>query len=495
MEYLVIAGYLLALASIFIFSLGQLHLTYLYLKKKQRSDRSLPVQPDEWPAVTVQLPVYNEKYVVERLIDCVASFDYPLNKLEIQVLDDSTDETTELIRKRVAFWQQKGIDIHLVRRPDRKGYKAGALQYGLEKAKGEFIAIFDADFLPRKDFLKKTVPYFRNEETGVVQTRWGHINEDFSLFTRLQAFGLNAHFSIEQGGRSQAGSFINFNGTAGVWRKACITDAGGWSDDTLTEDLDLSYRAQFKGWHFQYLEDVISPAELPVLMSSIKSQQFRWNKGAAETARKNIGKLWRSDLSVTNKLHAYFHLFNSSVFLGVLVAALLSIPMLFIKATNPALHVVFDLGTVFLIGFFAIAFFYWVSVKNTLTAPHGQKAVSSASYYIKYFPLFLSVSMGLSLHNALAVLEGLLGIRTPFIRTPKFNVSNDKGSLKQNKYIKQRITIATLTEGVMALYFLFGIVSGFYLQDYGLLLFHLMLFGGFITVFYQSVRRVKYAAG
>ncbi|MFA0963097.1 cellulose synthase family protein [Roseivirga sp. BDSF3-8] len=493
MEYIVVTGYLLALTYICAFSLGQLHLTYLYLKGKKIPTHP-PLLPEEWPVVTVQLPVYNEKYVVERLIDCVASFDYPTDKLEIQVLDDSTDETTELIAERIKYWQARGVEIHLVRRPDRKGFKAGALQYGLERAKGQFIAIFDADFLPQKGFLKSTIPYFNNENTGVVQTRWGHINETFSLFTRLQAFGLNAHFSIEQSGRSQAGSFINFNGTAGVWRKHCIVDAGGWSDDTLTEDLDLSYRAQFRGWHFEYLEKVVSPAELPVLMSSIKSQQYRWNKGAAETARKNIKKLWRSSLPLTNKLHAFFHLFNSSIFLAVLLSALFSIPMLFVKAGNPTLNFLFDLGTVFLAGFFAIGFFYWVAVKNTL-APGFSGGWQSMGYYVRYFPLFLTVSMGLSLHNTIAVLEGLAGIRTPFIRTPKFNVSNKKDSLRKNIYVKNNLTMSTVTEGLLGLYFLFGVAAGFYLKDYGLLLFHLMLSGGFMTVFYQSIRKVNYAAG
>ena len=212
----------------------------------------------------------------------VSKFDYPREKLEIQVLDDSTDETVEIVAKWVEYGQQKGLDIQHIRRTDRAGFKAGALQHGLELANGDLVAIFDADFMPQQDFLKKTVAYFQDPEIGVVQTRWGHLNQDYSLLTRVQAFGLDAHFTVEQSGRSQAGSFINFNGTAGVWRKKCIVDAGGWSADTLTEDLDLSYRAQLKGWKFKYLQDVVAPAELPVIMSAIKSQQYRWNKGAAE---------------------------------------------------------------------------------------------------------------------------------------------------------------------------------------------------------------------
>ena len=292
MEWLIIVGYGFSLLVICIFSLGQFNLAWHYRKHQKQLKNEENTSLEEFPHVTVQLPIYNEKYVIERLIDAVAAFDYPKDKLEIQVLDDSNDETIEIVAKKVASYQKAGIDIQQVQRPERKGFKAGALQYGMEHAKGEFIAIFDADFLPPKDFLKSTLTSFNDPKVGMVQTRWGHLNQDYSLLTRVQAFGLNAHFTIEQKGRLNAGSFINFNGTGGVWRKTCIVDAGGWHHDTLTEDLDLSYRAQLKDWKFDYLEDVLSPAELPVLMPAVKSQQYRWNKGAAETARKNLGKIW-----------------------------------------------------------------------------------------------------------------------------------------------------------------------------------------------------------
>jgi hypothetical protein len=321
----------------------------------------------------------------------------------------------------------------------------------------------------------------------MVQTRWGHVNKDYSLLTKLQAFGLDAHFSIEQQGRSNAGSFINFNGTGGVWRKSCIEQAGGWSADTLTEDLDLSYRAQFKGWKFKYLEDVVAPAELPVLMPAVKSQQFRWNKGAAETARKNLLQISRSGWTFTKKSHAFFHLFNSSVFVSLLFAAVLSIPMLFIKNANPEFNALFNLGSLFLLGFFSITYFYWTA--NQQVVKHKPK-----KYFLKMFPSFLTVSMGLSLHNSIAVLEGLFGFKSPFVRTPKFNIRHSQDSLRRNIYISRKIKGSTWFEGLLSLYFAFGIIAGLYLGDPGLLVFHIMLFLGFAMVFLQSVKTVKYVA-
>jgi cellulose synthase/poly-beta-1,6-N-acetylglucosamine synthase-like glycosyltransferase len=485
MTLIIILVYSLSLFYIFLFSLGQLHLTWVYLQDQKRKRASVPAL-QEYPRVTVQLPVYNEKYVVERLLDAVGNFEYPKDKLEIQILDDSTDETTELISKKLLVMKALGLDIKLVHRPNRIGYKAGALAYGLELARGEFIAIFDADFIPKPDFLLKTIPHFSDPHVGVVQTRWGHINRDYSILTRLQAFGLDAHFSIEQIARKASGSFINFNGTCGVWRKTCIEDAGGWSADTLTEDLDLSYRAQLKGWNFLYLEEIETPGELPVIMPAIKSQQYRWNKGAAETARKNFGNVWRSNLPLTNKVHAFFHLFNSSVFVFLLMASLLSVPMLFIKHQHPEFAWLFHLGIIFLLGFFSITFFYWISTKRF------DKEFPRRTF-ISLYPRFLIVSMGLSLHNGIAVLEGLLGRKTPFIRTPKFNVLNRKDSWRGNSYIRPQMTGIALLEGILCLYFVFGIVAGVWLNDGGLIFFHIMLALGFGSVFYFSVKTSLHA--
>ena len=479
MQLLVTILYSLSLLFIFLFSLGQLHLTWIYRKRK-RKIAPLEATTEFIPIVTIQLPVFNEKYVVERLLDAVSRIDYPKDKFEIQLLDDSTDATTNIILKKIESLRPLGLDIKLIHRENRAGYKAGALDHGLYAARGEFIAIFDADFIPQRDFLLKTLPYFLDPSIGVVQTRWGHINREYSVLTQLQAFGLDAHFSIEQSARNSSGSFINFNGTCGVWRKQCIREAGGWEFDTLTEDLDLSYRAQLKGWKFHYLEDVTTPGELPVIMPAIKSQQYRWNKGGAETARKVFGAVLRSDYSLTNKLHAFFHLFNSSVFVCLLLAAVLSVPMLYIKASHPELGWLFNLGIVFLLGFLSIALFYWTSTQRFYT--HAWKK------FIRLFPGFLIISMGLSFHNAVAVLEGLLGRKTPFIRTPKFNVTNLKESWEGNSYIKTRVNWITVMEGVLCVYFIFGIVAGFMLHDAGLIFFHVMLALGFGAVFYYSVK-------
>ncbi len=485
LEFITILIYCLCLFMIFIFSMGQLHLTWHYLQYKKQRRNHQDLGKENLPNVTVQLPIYNERYVVKRLIKAVIDLDYPKDKLEIQVLDDSNDDTVDLVDELVDNYG-KDHNIKAIRREDRVGFKAGALQYGLRLAKGEFLAIFDADFIPEPDFLLKSLGAFADKSIGMVQTRWGHVNKDYSVLTKLQAFGLDAHFSIEQVGRSQAGSFINFNGTAGIWRKACIIDAGGWSADTLTEDLDLSYRAQINGWKFQYLENVVAPAELPVLMSAVKSQQFRWNKGAAETARKNLRKVLRLNISWINKFHAVLHLFNSSVFIFLLIAGILSIPMLYIKDAHPNLEMLFNLGSVFLFGFLSIAFFYWIA--NREIQPQGHK-----KYYLTMFPTFLTVIMGLSLHNALAVLEGLLGFKSPFIRTPKFNVFKSKDSWKGNVYISSKLNLLTITEGILALYFVFGIALGIYLEDWGLLFFHAMLAIGFAVVFFLSVKPLKYA--
>lgn len=499
MELIIVIGYMLSLLFIFLFSLGQLHLTWHYL----RSLRSPPPPPREiveWPMVTVQLPIYNERYVVQRLIDAIVAFDYPADRLEIQVLDDSTDETVEIIAEKVAEYRNRGVQIEQIRRADRRGFKAGALAYGLELARGEYLAIFDADFLPTPDFLKRTLPHFRHERVGVVQTRWGHINQDYSLLTRLQAFGLDGHFTIEQGGRKHAGSFINFNGTGGIWRKTCILDAGGWSDDTLTEDLDLSYRAQMRGWDFVYLEEVEAPAELPIMMSAIKSQQFRWNKGAAECARKHVSHLAspvveqsepdgsnrRRPFRWFNRFHAFFHLFNSSVFLSLLIAGLLSVPMLFINAAYPQYRWISQLGGVFLLGFFSIGLFYWIATRRL----HSQRA---GRYYLIHYPLFLIITMGLSLHNAIAVVEGLLGFKSPFLRTPKFNVTNVREKWTKNDYIRGKLNPLTMLEAGLALYFMYGIYTGIQLGDFGMILFHGMLTLGFAAVAYFSIRQMKHA--
>lgn len=468
------------------YSIVQLTLVFSYLKNRKKIATHLEEfsETDEIPVVTVQLPVYNELYVIERLIDCIAKFNYPADKLEIQVLDDSTDETAEIISKKVASWQKKGVDIQHIQRPERVGFKAGALDYGMKLCKGEFIAIFDADFVPEKDFLLKTIPYFQDEKIGVVQTRWEHINKEYSLLTKLQAFALDAHFSVEQGGRNSAGHFINFNGTAGVWRKIAIEEGGGWKADTLTEDLDLSYRAQLKGWKFLFKEEIGSPAELPAEMNSLKAQQYRWTKGAAECTMKNLGKVIKHDkYHFWTKINAVFHLMNSFLFIAIFIIAILSVPLFIIKQNNPELDSFFKFATISLFSFAVIGVMYFTSFSKS----YDNKGIAFI-HFMYYFPLFLSFSMGLSFHNSIAVIEGYAGRKTPFVRTPKFNLTKKAGNWKGTVYNKTKIKWVTVVEGLLSGYFIYGIFLCFSWSDFGMLPFFILLSLGFGVIFSLSLK-------
>ena len=471
---------------IFFYSISELQLLLNYLKAKKSVDNAEKFDlnnPTEIPKVTIQLPLYNEMYVVERLLRNIAKIDYPKDKLEIQVLDDSTDESVLKTTEIIAEIRQNGIDIQHIQRENRSGFKAGALKEGLKIAKGEFIAIFDSDFMPNPDWLQHTVPYFKDSEIGVVQTRWAHLNRDYSLLTKIQAFALDFHFILEQTGRNFGRHFINFNGTAGIWRKECILDAGNWSGDTLTEDLDLSYRAQLKKWKFKYLEDVETPAELPVVISAARSQQFRWNKGAAENFRKNYLRLVKDpSVSFGTKFHGFFHLLNSSMFLIVLLLGILSVPVLYIKNNNPAFSWYFNVLAGF--GISTIIFFFCYYVPYTKIYGKGIKSFFS---FIGMFVTFFAVAMGFSVHNSLAVLEGHFGKKSEFIRTPKFNVNTLKDSWKGNKYLSNKFSANILIEALLCLYFAFALYSAFALNDFGLIVFHLMLFGGFGFVAFKSI--------
>ncbi|WP_298892719.1 cellulose synthase family protein [uncultured Psychroserpens sp.] len=490
LETTIIVIYTIAIILIFMYALAQLNLLFNYLSSK-RADTTCDTfdlsNPDEIPLVTIQLPVYNEMYVMERLLDNIARIDYPKDKLEIQVLDDSTDETVETTRKHVEKLRATGLDIKQITRTDRTGFKAGALKEGLEIAKGEFIAIFDADFLPKKNWLKRTIPYFKQPDIGVVQTRWGHINRNYSILTKIQAFALDAHFTLEQVGRNSKGHFINFNGTAGIWRKECILDAGNWEGDTLTEDLDLSYRAQLKNWKFKYLEDVETPAELPVVISAARSQQFRWNKGGAENFRKMLWRVLKSkNISTKTKVHGLLHLLNSTMFLNVFIVAVLSIPMLYIKNEYAHLRFYFYFMSFFVMSTVIFFICYWFMYKQIYGS--GFKRFFG---YIGMFFTFFSIAMGFSLHNSIAVLEGHIGKRSEFVRTPKFNISTIKDSWKGNKYLRKKLSLNVIVEGLLMLYFGFGLYYAFVVGDqggdFGLFPFHLMLFVGFGYVFFKSL--------
>ena len=486
MSFALILIYSIFSLFVVFYSIVQLGLVISYLRNRKKVSEEIShyAQQPYFPHVTVQLPVYNEMYVIERLIEAVANFNYPTDKLEIQVLDDSTDETVQIIARKVKELRASGLDISQVIRPERKGFKAGALDFGMKTCKGEYIAIFDADFVPTRNFLLDTIPYFQDEQIGVVQTRWEHINKEYSLLTRLQAFALDAHFSVEQGGRNFAGHFINFNGTAGVWRKQAIIDGGGWKADTLTEDLDLSYRAQLKGWKFIFKEEIGVPAELPAEMNALKAQQYRWTKGAAECTVKNLRKVVKhKNYSFWTKINAIFHLMNSFLFIAIFSIAMLSLPLFILKQSHTELQPFFKLATISLFSFAVIGVLYFTSFAKSYT----NNGIAFL-HFLYYFPLFLSFSMGLSLHNSLAVLEGYAGKKSPFVRTPKFSLTDKTGNWKGKSYSKIKVNWVTLFEGLFALYFALGVYLCFVWNDYGILPLFAMLTLGFGVIAGYSLK-------
>lgn len=479
--YIVLGVYMMAMCFVLFYSLTQAHLLFSFLRSSAHPSPLPEALPEEeLPRVTVQLPIYNEQYVIKRLIKAVAQLNYPAEKLEIQILDDSTDLTSEIIQRQISKYPQ--VRFTYLHRSNRAGFKAGALKAGLEAATGEYIAVFDADFVPEPDFIRKTIPHFQDPQVGMVQSRWTHINEGFSLLTRLQAFALDTHFIVEQTGRNALGAFINFNGTGGIWRKTCILDAGNWESDTLTEDLDLSYRAQQRNWKFVYRSDVASPAELPPVMSAIKSQQFRWTKGGAECAVKHLRQVWHAGLPLRVRLHATAHLLNSAVFIAILVGSLCSIPIwwAFYQDWLPAYY--FRGAAIFLLGFVVIAAVYLVG--NLSLKKYSWKSLGR---FLWELPLFLSVSMGLSIHNANAVWEGLLGRKSAFVRTPKYNLKKNRNAWKQNSYHQPAMSIGTYVELGMACSFTAVVLFSLFVQTYEMLLFHSMLAVGFWVVSLASI--------
>jgi cellulose synthase/poly-beta-1,6-N-acetylglucosamine synthase-like glycosyltransferase len=470
MGYVLWGVYALTIIWILINGLFQLHLLWFSKRKKKVQSKTLPAQ---LPFVTVQLPVYNERFVIEGLLQSVARLDYPKDLLEIQVLDDSTDETLRIIDQQVDQLRSDGFNITVLRREDREGYKAGALQYGLGQCKGDFIAIFDADFRPPADFLMTLMPYFVDEHTGLVQARWGHLNKEENFLTRIQSLLLDVHFKVEQAGRYNAGYFTNFCGTAGIWRKRCILDAGGWDSSVLSEDLELSYRAQLKGWHIVYDQDIIVPAEVPSVMEAFKVQQFRWTKGIAQTARKTLGRLIGSRLSPGKKVHAVFQLSSSIIFLCLLINALLTVPLLIFRQLSPEFVTLTNYTSVGALNLVVLTLLYY----------NGTREQETAKQFFKSFPLFLVVYLAMSVQNAVAVLQGISGHKSAFVRTPKFSGS----SAVANQYLNKKISWITLFEIALFGYFLSGIALSIYFNDYFLMLFFGMMCWGLGVLIFHSV--------
>ncbi|MBX3396893.1 MAG: glycosyltransferase [Phycisphaerae bacterium] len=473
-----VTTHLVVCALLAIYGVHRYQLVYLYYKHRRNAPRKASGFQVK-PYVTIQLPMFNERFVARRVIEATCAIRYPREKLEIQVLDDSTDDTVDIARETVERMRAQGHDVVLLHRENRQGYKAGALEEGLKVAKGEFIIIFDADFVPPADILEEMIDYFADPKVGMVQARWEHINRDSSLLTKAQAVLLDGHFVIEHTARNRSGRFMSFNGTAGGWRKSCIVDAGGWQHDTLTEDLDLSYRAQMKGWEFVYLPHVTSPAELPPEVNAFKSQQHRWAKGGAQTCRKLLPVILRSRLPWRIKLEAFFHLTSCVSYFLIMMLTLLLFPALYFKNAlfedSPWMRFAMDMSLVLLATFSASSFY--VASQREIFRSWGES--------LKYLPFLMAVGVGISVNNARAAIEGFFGGQSEFVRTPKFGVATAtderwKRSAGTNKLDAKRIQM--WVEATMAIYMMVCVAYTIYMKMWVGLFFMCLFMVGFAYV-------------
>jgi len=475
-EILIISLYLVALTALAVYGSHRAHLLMLYWRhRKQLREPISQYAEEDLPLVTIQLPMFNEMYVAERLLESVTRIDYPRDKMEIQVLDDSTDETTEIASTKAAELRERGFDCVYIHRTDRTGYKAGALAEATKVAKGDFLMVFDADFVPTAGIVRGLIHHFNDPKVGMVQARWSHLNREYSMLTSCQSMLLDGHFVIEHIARNGSGRYFNFNGTAGIWRKAAIFDAGGWEHDTVTEDMDLSFRAQIRGWEFVYVPQAVAPAEVPCEMNSFKTQQFRWAKGSAQTTRKLLSTVMKADIPFKCKVEAFFHLTNNFAYLFLVLLAMLQLPNMLLRQQidNPEL-LLLDVP-LFLSTTGSITLFYLVSYK----ALHGE--FRSA---IKRLPMMMALGIGLSINNARAVLEGLFGNDLEFVRTPKHGLTEtDKadGAWKTKKY-RGNWPIHSIVEVLFGLYFVATIVLAIYTGAYITIPFLVLFMVGFLYV-------------
>jgi cellulose synthase/poly-beta-1,6-N-acetylglucosamine synthase-like glycosyltransferase len=481
LEIAIIALYMLVMSILGLYGFHRGHLLYLYWRHKNETPKP-PQLFAELPRVTVQLPMYNEMYVAERLLDGVASIDYPRDRLEIQVLDDSTDETTEIARRKADELRATGLDVTFRHRDNRHGYKAGALEEGLRDAKGDFVLVFDADFVPTPSIVKDLIHHFSDPKVGMVQARWGHLNRDYSLLTRVQSMMLDGHFVVEHIARNRSGRFFNFNGTAGMWRRATIIDAGGWQHDTLTEDMDLSFRAQLRGWNFVYVPTALAPAEIPCEMNSFKSQQFRWAKGSAQTAKKLLWTVLKADLPLKVKIECVFHLTNNFAYVFLVLLAALQLPNLLMRQRMNEPELLLLDVPLFFTTCISIIIFYL----TTHRALYG-----TLTDAVKRLPVMMAVSIGLSINNARAVLEGLFGHESEFVRTPKHGVEHTKDMWVQKRYKAGAANISTWVEIGFGLYIvgtiLLAVLSGSWVSIPFLVLFMV----GFLYVGTLSLHQAR----
>ena len=478
-ETLTLASYFFVVIILAVYGWHRYYLVYLYMRNRDKQPKQGPsLSPT--PVVTIQLPLYNEMYVADRLIDAVCRLDYPREQLEIQVLDDSTDETQSIAELAVRRFAAQGIDIKYYHRTDRTGFKAGALEAGLSVARGEYVGVFDADFIPTSDFLKRLMPHFADSGVGMVQARWGHINEDYSLLTKIQAILLDGHFVLEHGGRNRGGRFFNFNGTAGIWRRIVIDDAGGWQHDTLTEDLDLSYRAQLRGWRFVFVPDVIAPAEVPVEMNAFKSQQHRWAKGSIQTCRKLLPQILRANVPLGVKVEAFFHLTANFNYILMCILSLLIFPSMVIRYNMGWYEMLLIDVPLFFAATFSFCNFYLVCQREV----HPDWRVRA-----KYVPFLMSVGIGLSINNARAVVEALFRRDSEFTRTPKYRIEANADEWIGKKY-RQSVAVQPLIELAFGLYFtwtaFYALANGIYGTLPFLVLFQVgFLYTGLLSIVQQ----------
>jgi cellulose synthase/poly-beta-1,6-N-acetylglucosamine synthase-like glycosyltransferase len=479
-ETLILAAYFFVLCILAVYGWHRYYLVYLYMRHKDGIPQPRPML-DPLPVVTVQLPIYNEMYVVDRLVASVCALDYPKHLLEIQVLDDSVDETREIAELAVRRHAAQGFDIKYLHRTDRRGYKAGALEAGLAVARGEYIAIFDADFVAPPDFLTRALPQFSDSKVGMVQARWGHINREYSLLTNIQSILLDGHFVLEHGARNRAGCFFNFNGTAGIWRRAVIGDAGGWQHDTLTEDLDLSYRAQLRGWKFVFMQDLVSPAEVPVEMNAFKSQQHRWAKGSIQTCRKLLPRILQSNYPLKVKAEAFFHLTANFNYLLMVLLSILMFPAMYVRYNMGWTEMILIDVPLFLAATMSVANFYMVCQRELFR---------DWTTRLKYLPFLMSIGIGLCINNARAVFEALSDKGSgEFARTPKYCIERSSDEWQSKKY-HQNSLAQPITELALGIYFTATVFYALANQIYGTLPFLVLfqvgfLYTGLLSIFQQ----------
>ena len=469
----VMLPYFFVMAVLAMYGLHRYALVYGYFKNR----KNVPGPPPEvavWPRVTVQLPIYNERYVIERLIETVAQFDYPRELLDIQVLDDSTDQTQQVARDCVERHRALGVPISYLHRDNREGFKAGALQEGLKSATGEFVAIFDADFIPPADFLRRTVPYFASPKVAMVQTRWSYVNRNYSVLTEVEAILLDGHFAIEHSSRFRSGLFFNFNGTAGIWRRAAIEDAGGWQHDTLTEDTDLSYRAQIRGWQFLYLPEIDCPSELPVEMNAFKTQQARWAKGLMQTAKKILPRVMRSDVPAKAKAEAFFHLTGNISYPLMVFLSIILLPAMIVRFYQGWFQVLLIDLPLFLASTCSISSFYLCAQRAFYP-----KAWKRTFFYL---PVVMAVGIGLSVKNAVAVIEAIFGVKSEFVRTPKYKV--EAGAKHSTDWVKKkyhkRAGLMPWIEVLLGIYFACAVVYTIQNANYVTVPFLLLFVWGYL---------------